>query len=199
MTSIIAGRFQLQTEVEDAIEELQRAGFAREGISAFYVNPPGQHHTFPIGGDRAESPGAKESGKGVAAGAAAGAAAGLAAAPFLGPVGAVTGSLVGAHVGGLVGGLSQMKERGETGEHAEDVENAAPIRKAGMMIAVATGDHDQEGCAINVLRSLGAADIERAQGTIENGDWRDFNPVSSPELIEPSPDQPRPEQPYRRP
>ncbi|HJV51333.1 MULTISPECIES: hypothetical protein [Oxalobacteraceae] len=189
MTNIIAGRFQQQSEVEDSIEELQRAGFARERISAFYVNPPGQHDTFPIGGDRAQSPGAKQSGKGVAAGAAAGAAAGLAAAPFLGPVGAVTGGLLGAHVGGLVGSLSTMKEQGDTGEHAEDAENAAPIRKSGMMVAVAVDDPEHEDQVVNMLRSLGAADIERAQGIIENGDWRDFNPVEPPQLVESAPQQ----------
>jgi hypothetical protein len=198
VTIIIAGRFQQQSEAEDAIEELQRAGFARDRISTFYVNPAGQHAAFPIGGDNALSPGAKESEKGVATGAAAGAAIGVAATPFLGPVGAVTGGLLGAHIGGLVGGLSHMKEKGETGEHAEDTENAAPIRQAGMMAAVAVSDREQEDRAINVLRSLGAADIERAEGTITEGDWSDFNPVAPPALIEPAPEQPRPDGPHQR-
>lgn len=184
MTAIIAGRFQQQSETEDAIEELQHAGFARERISVFYLNPQGQHSIYPIGGDRAVSPGAQESDKGVAAGAAAGAAAGLAAAPFLGPVGAITGGLVGAHVGGLIGGMSQMKEQGETGEHAEDVENAAPVRHAGMYVAVAADGQEQEERSIRTLRALGAADIERAAGTIADGDWSDFNPVAPPVLID---------------
>ena len=193
MTIIIAGRFQQQAEVENAIEELARAGFARERISAFYVNPPGQHDIFPIGGDRAISPGAKESGKGVAVGAAAGAAVGVAATPFLGPVGTVTGGLLGAHVGGLVGSMASMKERGEAGEHAEDIENTAPIRKSGMMVAVAADGHEDR--AINLLRSLGAADIERAEGTMENGEWIDFNPVAPPALLEQAPQQPKPGKP----
>src|SRR6478736_10552046 len=104
-TPIIAGRFQTQPEANHAIEELQRSGFEREHISTFYVNPPGQHDAYPIGGDRAHSPGAKETDKGVATGAVAGAAVGaVAGTPVFGPLGTALGSLVGAHVGGLVGG-----------------------------------------------------------------------------------------------
>lgn len=199
MTTIIAGRLQQQSEVEDAIEELARAGFAREKISSFYVNPPGQHDATPVGGDHLLSPGAKESGKGVAAGAATGAAVGAAATSFLGPVGTVTGSLVGAHVGGLIGSMSTMKEHGETGEHGEDAENAAPVRKSGMMIAVACHDQEEERHSVNLLRSLGATDIERAQGTIENGDWNDFDPLTSPMLVDfEAPEQSPPSGPHQR-
>lgn len=192
MTTIIAGRFQTQPEVDDTIAELQRAGFARERISTFYVNPAGRHATYPIGGDADKSQGAKESGKGVAVGAAAGAAVGVATTPVLGPLGPVTGGLLGAHVGGLVGGLSQMKERGDTGEHNEDPENATPLRKSGLMLAIDVGvhgGHEYEDRAINVLRSLGASDIERAEGTIVDGDWTDFDPMSTPALINSSPGQ----------
>lgn len=190
-TPIIAGRLKQQSEVEDTVEELQRAGFARESISAFYVNPPGQHDAYPIGGDRLESPGAKEAGKGVAAGAAAGAVIGAATAPFLGPVGPITGSLVGAHLGGTIGSLSQMKEKGETGEHAEDTQNAQPPRHAGMLVAVAVTGDEQQQRAITVLHVCGATEIERAEGTIANGDWNDFNPLATPVLIRNVQEQPR--------
>lgn len=198
MATIIAGRFEQQAAADDAVEELVRSGFSRERISCFFVNPAGQHDTFPIGGDRALSPGAKESNKGVALGAAAGAAIGVAATPFLGPVGTITGGLVGAHVGGLVGGLSQMKEKGETGEHAEDPENAAPLRQSGMFVAVTVIDHAHEDRAINVLRAGGGADLERAEGTIENGDWSDFDPVTAPVLIGHAPEQAMPSGPHQR-
>lgn len=56
MATVIAARMQLQDQVDQAIGELERAGFAREHIASFYVNPPGQHATYPIGGDRFESP-----------------------------------------------------------------------------------------------------------------------------------------------
>ena len=189
-STIIAGRFQQQSEAEDTVNELLRAGFARDAIATFYVNPPGQHDAYPIGGDRMESPGADDSGKGVAAGAAIGAAAGAAAAPFLGPVGAVTGGLLGAHVGGLVGSMSQMKERDDSGAPLNARDPQAQ-RQAGMMVAVAVGDEAQEERAIHVLRAAGAADIERAQGTIANGDWSDFNPLDTPALIASPPESAR--------
>lgn len=198
VSTIIAGRFLQQTEIDHTIEELVRAGFARDRISSFYVNPPGQHDSYPIGGDHAVSPGAHESDKGVAMGAATGAAVGLAAAPFLGPVGAVTGGLVGAHVGGLVGSLSQMKERGETGEHAEDADNAVPLRHSGLLLAVAVGDHDDADQVADLLRSMGAMELERAEGTIENGDWTDFDPTATPHFLQHAPQQPLPGGPNQR-
>ena len=198
MSVIIAGRFSQQSEVQDSMEELLRAGFGREQISAFYVNPPGMHDNYPMGGDHDRSPGAHESDKGIARGAAAGAAVGVAATPFLGPVGAVTGGLLGAHIGGLVGGLSEMKERGETGEEGEDADNADPLRHAGMMLAIAIDGSEQEDRAINLLQSLGAADIERSEGTITDGDWVDFDPTSLPHLVHHSAGQPRSAGPGRR-
>lgn len=180
MATIIAGRFEQQAESGETIDALLRAGFARERIASFYLNPHGQHATYPLGGDEDRSPGAKGTGKGVAAGAAAGAAVGAAATAFLGPIGAITGGLLGAHVGGLVGGLSQMKERGDIGKHAEDVENAAPVRHAGMYVAIAVNEDEDEGLAARTLASSGAIDLERADGTIRDGDWVDFDPTSSP-------------------
>ncbi len=198
MATIIAGRFQQQSEAEEVMEELLRAGFPREGISIFYCNPPGRHDAYPIGGDHDRSPGAKETGKGVATGVAAGAAAGIAATPVLGPLGPVTGGLLGAHIGGLVGGLSKMKEKGDLGEHGDDVENAAPLRRDGVMVAIAVGDDEHEERAIHALRVSGAADIERAQGTVENGDWVDFNPVEPPVLVEYGQERRTPDMPHRR-
>lgn len=183
MSTIIAGRFEQQAAAQEAAEEFMRAGFGAERIASFYVNPRGQHDAYAYGGDHEQSPGAKESGRGTAAGAAAGAAAGVAASPLLGPVGVVTGGLVGAHIGGLVGSMSKMKEHGETGGNEEEAENAVPLRRSGMMVAVAIDSADQEDQVVNLLRSLGASDIERAEGTIAEGDWTDFDPVAPPELI----------------
>ncbi|WP_328804822.1 hypothetical protein [Noviherbaspirillum galbum] len=182
-TTIIAGRFQQQSAVDEAVDEFTRAGFARDRISAFFVNPQGQHDTYPIGGDHDRSPGAGESGQGVAAGAAAGGAIGLAAAPILGPVGTITGGLLGAHIGGLVGSMAKMKDRDEHSDHPDDVGNEEPIRRSGMMLAIAVEGEDQMHQAVNLLRSLAASDIELAEGTITEGDWTDFNPDERPHLI----------------
>src|SRR5471032_2758567 len=99
MSTIIAGHFPLQDQIEAARAALCMAGFADQQISAFYVNQPGQHDTYELGGDEHQSPGAKETTQGVAAGAATGAvigaAAGAATTVVTGPLGPVIGGLVG--------------------------------------------------------------------------------------------------------
>jgi hypothetical protein len=183
MSTIIAGHFQLQDEVEQARRALLDAGFPSERISGFYLNQPGQHDLTPIGGDSQHSPGAKEAPKGLAEGASAGAAIGLAVgaatSPVTGPIGPVVGGLLGAHVGSLYS-FSKMKEAGEPEEGG-----AAPLenRPAGMVVAVAFDDLGQEGQAVDVLRRLGAHHIERANGNIVDGDWADFDPASTPQII----------------
>jgi hypothetical protein len=183
MSMIIAGHFQLQEEVERARRALLDAGFAGERISGFYLSQPGQHDQTPIGGDHIQSPGAKETPEGVAqgatAGAAVGAVAGAATAPVTGPLGPIVGGLVGAHVGSLFS-FSKMKEAGEKEEGGRaPVEN----RHAGMLVAVAFDDPGVEAQAVDVLRSLGATQIERARGNIVDGDWADFDAGSTPDII----------------
>jgi hypothetical protein len=183
MSTIIAGHFQLQDEVEQARRALVDAGFASERISGFYLSQPGQHDTTPIGGDNLHSPGAKESPEGVlqgtSAGAAVGAVAGAATAPITGPLGPVVGGLVGAHVGSLFS-FSKMKE---AGEKEDGVRAPVENRPAGMLVAVAFDDSGMEQGAVDLLRRLGAHHIERAQGNIVNGDWADFDPSSPPQMI----------------
>ena len=183
MSTIVAGHFQLQEEVEHARRELMAAGFPEDHISAFYLNQPGQHDLTPIGGDNLLSPGARDSPAGVLAGevtgGAIGAAVGAVTIPVAGPIGPVVGGLVGAHVGSLFS-FSQMKDKGEPEEGAN---NVSEPRVAGMVVAVALDAPEEEPRALDVLRSLGSHHIERASGTIENGDWVDFDPNSMPHLI----------------
>ncbi|HJU70812.1 MAG TPA: hypothetical protein VJ603_03120 [Paucimonas sp.] len=183
MATIIAGRFQQQTQVQEVISELLRNGFQEQHVSSFYVNPAGQHDLHPIGGDRDQSPGTQESGKGMAAGeaigGALGAAAGMAAAPLAGPASVIAGVLVGAHAGSLPGTLSHMADADET-----------PLeRHSGMLVAAEVGNAADEADAIATLRAFGACDIERADGVIENGDWSDFDPLSTPVLVDQPPEQ----------
>lgn len=184
MTTIIAGRFEQQDQVQQAIAEMVRAGFSEDHISSFYLNPPGRHHQLPMGGDHDKSAGAEESPQGSAAGAvtgsAVGAAVGAVTTPLSGPLGAATGAFVGGYVGSLAGSLGKMKDDG-------GADNAAPeplIRQPGMMVAVSVSPDDDTERAAEVLRACGAADIERAEGTIVNGDWEDFDPQSMPNLLE---------------
>lgn len=184
MTSIIAGRLQRQDQVEQAVAELLAAGFARDGISTFYVNPAGQHDLYPIGGDRDESPGTTEADEGLmrgaATGGAIGAAVGVAGIAVMGPVSSVLGAAVGAHIGTLVGSLSQMKEGGED---ETGTDNALPQRETGMVVAVAMTGQGTDAQVIAILEGLGADQIERADGTIAGGDWGDFDPRDTPNLI----------------
>ncbi|MBS0309482.1 MAG: hypothetical protein JSS58_11020 [Proteobacteria bacterium] len=177
MSNIIAGRFDQQSMVREAMEQILRAGFPEDHISSFYVNPPGQHDLYAVGGDRDKSPGAENSERGIAVGAVAGgvvgAAMGLATIPMLGPVGPVAGALVGAHLGDLIGSLHGMQDDGDM----------ARLRHAGMVLVVSTDDMEQEERAIDVLRTLHAQDIERAQGTIADGNWADFDPLMPPTLV----------------
>jgi hypothetical protein len=188
MTTIIAGRFEQQTQVQKAVAALIRAGFPQERISSFYVNPPGQHDQYPLGGDHDKSPGAEDSeagtSSGMAAGGVVGAAVGAATAPLTGPLGIVTGAFVGAHIGSLVGTLGNLKDDGGGRD-----ENAVPVRQAGMLVAVGVPDDAGADQTIGLLRSLGATDIERASGTIVDGDWQNFDPAAPPSLIDGNPTQ----------
>jgi flagellin-specific chaperone FliS len=51
-----------------------------------------------------------------------------------------------------------------------------------MMVAVAVDGAD-EARAVELMREQGAEKVERAQGIIENGDWKDFNPLSVPQYV----------------
>lgn len=193
MTTIIAGRFEQQTQADAASAALQRAGFAADQISVFYVNPAGQHDQTAIGGDRDQSPGAENTGMGnvagIAAGGAIGAAVGAATAPVTGPIGAITGAFVGGHIGQLVGAMSATKDDGGASD-----ENRIPVRQAGMLVAVAVGGMQEQ--ALDALRSVGAEDLELGEGTIVAGDWEDFDPVAPPRFIDQqsrNPDRPHAE------
>jgi hypothetical protein len=186
MATIIAGRFQLQEQIDQARGALMQAGFPAEKISAFYVNPPGQHDMHGMEGDHVNSPGAKEApeglAKGAATGAAVGAAIGTATAIATGPLGPAVGALLGAHVGSLYS-FSHMKDAGEPEPGGQNRE--AP-RQAGMLIAVALDDKpsdQQRQRALDVLQQQGATELELAEGSIVAGDWCDFNPNSLPRRL----------------
>lgn len=180
MANIIAGRFDQLTSADEARAEILRAGFNEEQVTTFYVNPPGQHDMTPIGGDEIESEGAEHTERGIRkgglAGGAVGVAVGLATMPAIGPIAPLVGALVGAHGGDLAGSLSETEDDGGA--------NSLPFRRAGMMLAVTAGSQDEEERAVRVLRALNAQDIERAEGTIANGDWEDFDPLQPPRLVD---------------
>jgi hypothetical protein len=198
MTPIIAGRFEQEAQAEAAVAALRRGGFDADDVTVFFVNPAGQHATYPIGGDRDASPGAKHAYSGalksVAVGTAVGVGVGLAASPALGPVAVVAGAGVGAYAGSLVGALGNMEEKPASAKPDEQVVeqvattdarlDTAWVRSSGIFVAVRALAFPKRVAAVNVLRAEGAQDIERADGTWQAGQWIDFDPLKPPLLVD---------------
>lgn len=189
MTTIISGNFQQQTDAQQALSDLAGAGFMAGQTATFYVNPPGQHDLYPIGGDAAESAGLEQAGGGAAFGAgvggAIGVAVGLATLPVLGPGAAAVAAGVGAYAGSLYGALGNMSDTPapKTADIHPQVARSDTPRKSGMLVAVSAAASAQQDTAIRILRACGATDIERPDGTIVAGHWTDFNPLTPLNLV----------------
>ncbi|WP_188637175.1 hypothetical protein [Halopseudomonas pertucinogena] len=182
MHNIIAGRFTLQDQADIALAELQKAGFPRDALAAFYLNPNGQHDLYPIGGDAESSAGARHSGSGAAkgggVGAVVGAVAGAAATPVIGPAGIAIGAGLGAYTGSLVGAVSSTDKQSDVDEQTGEPSFAQPDvteRAAGVLVAVRVSE-DTRQTAIDTLTRLGAEDVEEAEGELRDGHWYDFDP-----------------------
>jgi hypothetical protein len=180
MARIIAGGFEVVTEADAAVARLRATGVRNEDLCTFRVNPPGEHDTNPGGGDRPESPGAenagKGAGKGAAIGAAAGLAAGAAATPFLGPAGLAAGAAAGAYTGSLVGALGRMDKEAQPGRDS--------VRPAETLVAVnadAAGPPAEQ--LVRIFEECGARQVEQTNGRWENGAWADFDPLTAPQLV----------------
>jgi hypothetical protein len=186
--TIVAGNFDSSSPATQAVEKLVHAGVAPDQVCVFFLNPPGQHATFPVGGDRNESAGATQTDSGAIKGAVVGGAIGLgagaaaaAATTVAGPIAILAGLGVGAYTGSLAGALSKTGNKAERA--ANEPKPAAP-RDAGMVVAVKISEQAPETLAIDVLREHGAHDIERAHGTWHDGKWEDFDPLSTPRRVE---------------
>lgn len=188
MSNIIAGFVQQQDQVAKLMLALQSAKFDGKHTSSFYVNPPGQHDILPQGGDRFDSPGTKEVLTGVVIGASGGsllgAALGTVAIPIAGLFAPALGAAAGAHIGSLIGSVSEMKDKGATEEGGE---NVLRQRRTGMMVAVSVKNTIEEAEAIQIFNSFGAVDIESCVGQIVDGDWHDFDPLTTPHLVKKTP------------
>jgi hypothetical protein len=182
--TIVAGNFENNSQATQAVEKLVRSGVAPDRVCVFFLSPPGQHATFPIGGDRDESPGATQSDtgalKGAAVGGAIGLGAGAAASVLVGPIAVLAGLGVGAYTGSLAGALNTAG-KDESG-NAKDRKQET-IRHAGMLVAVNVSEQTPESLAVDVLSEYGARDIERAKGAWRDGKWDDFDPLSAPQLV----------------
>lgn len=190
MNTVIAGRFDAQDHAEQAIGALAAAGFPRDRIASFFVNPPGQHNRSGTHEDPDASAGAHEAASGAVAGALAGTGVGtvvgLATMIVLGPAAPLAGAAVGAYVGSFAGALDELRGSAPSTETAATVESAnddgAP-RKSGMLVAVEAVSSTEQETAIVVLRGEGAAALETVEGSISHGEWTDFDPVGVPVLV----------------
>jgi hypothetical protein len=187
MSTIIAGLFGNLADAEGAVAKLEHAGVAAEHLTSFVVNSPGQHGTYPIGGDRHQSPGAKHaeggSVKGAVAGGVAGAIAGAAAVPVVGPLAVPVAASVGAYTGSLVGALNGT----EDGPKREQ----EYLRTAGTMVAVNASVSDVASETIaRIMKECNAVEVEHAEGTWADGTWSDFNPLSVPHRVDEPPPVP---------
>jgi hypothetical protein len=182
MTIVVGGIFANITQAEQALEDFLQHGFHRHDLSLFHVNSPGQHDTYPVGGDQDADPQARDSHKDATKGAAAGAAIGLAAAAA-GPAGlaaaAAAAAAVGAYTGALSGVLGGLNDAHTT-----------PQRRGGVMLAVNAGEDDRKQRAFQLLKQHGALDIEWAEGTWGDGQWLDFDPVAVPNRFEAAANEP---------
>lgn len=190
MSTIIAGRFDTFDRAETAAARLRAKGLDNKDLNLFYVNPAGQHATFPIGGDQAVDPAARHTGKGAGRGLLIGAVAGAAVgvciaaamrAGFTDPLPAWVYVLVlaiatglGAYGGSLMGALS-MTNAGRRDPRTGEVR----MRHAGVLLAAHVSPANSALVA-NELRQGGAEDVERAEGQWRDGRWEDFDPLAAP-------------------
>jgi len=185
MTLIIAARFATFDAANGAAQRLMEAGVHEDALHVFYVNPPGAHDNYPMGGDQAMDPGTQGAPRKA-----------LGTAAVLGAVGAVVGGVVlaafsesfnpiiagagvGAYVGSLAGAMRGMDRRRNSVQQPHVAEKSGEGRPAGVMLAVnATGEQAQE--IATMLVAAGGKEVERAHGRWRDGKWEDFDPLDVP-------------------
>jgi hypothetical protein len=64
------------------------------------------------------------------------------------------------------------------------VDSVPMERPAGFVVAARAPEYARRVIAANVLQSVGAKDVERADGTWQMGQWVDFDPLQSPKLVD---------------
>lgn len=193
MSLIIAARFDTFDHAKTAADALMRNGVHSDDMHTFFVNPAGAHARLPMGGDRMADPGSKGAPFGALGGAALFAVVGAVVGALIGfsmnnamlPI--LVGAGLGAYVGSMIGGVSRLGKNQRTASElsarevaTDNVENQ-PGRPAGVLLAVRVDAVDQQRVS-DLLRQSGGIEIERAQGRWEEGQWRDFDPLDTPDL-----------------
>ena len=189
MSTLITGNFQQQSHLRKALSALAEAGFATDHTATFFVSPQGlreklllEEHAQDAAADEQAGSGAV---KGAAVGGFVGVAVGIATLPLLGPGAAIAAAGAGAYAGSLVGALNALQDKADDVPMTSVTETkpSALRRKTGMLVAVRAPEAAQQDHAIAILRSHGAEDIERLEGSISAGDWTDFDPAKPLALL----------------
>ncbi|WP_254366909.1 hypothetical protein [Paraburkholderia sp. NMBU_R16] len=187
MSLIVAGRFTTFAQAEAAAARLFDAGIVQEDVTLFFVNPPGQHARFPVGGDeyadRQASRSSVGAGKGGVIGAALGAAVGVALFSVISAsfVVLIVAAGVGAYIGSLIGAMTHTRGGGKMPERQVPHQG----HDSGVLVAVHVSPDNQDTVA-RVLREAGSLEIERAHGRWQHGRWADFDPTKDVERIDAS-------------
>jgi hypothetical protein len=152
-------------------------------VTSFFVNPPGQHARFPVGGDRNISPAAQGAGLaaigGTILGTALGFVVGLLASRAFGAVAIIVGTAAGAYLGMFAGALTRLQGRPK-GKRGAAV---TQLRSSGIIVAAHTPTAKSRDEAVRTLLSAGAADLEAARGDWHDGQWADFDPTMPPKRV----------------
>lgn len=190
MSLILAARFDTFDHAQHAADKLMRNGVKSEDMHTFFVNPAGAHARLPMGGDRMADPASKGAPLGAIGGAAIFAVIGAVIGAMIGfslnnailPV--VGGAGVGAYIGSLMGGVSRLGRSRRSDQTVKAQEDEVPAgRHSGVLLAVRV-DAAQQQTISALLSEAGGVEIERAQGRWEGGQWRDFDPLETPDLQE---------------
>ncbi|RKU05308.1 hypothetical protein C7H84_04070 [Burkholderia sp. Nafp2/4-1b] len=173
MDTIIAGCFSTLEQAERCAAQLRGHAVHRDDVKVFFLNPPGQHALFWLGGDVYADSAARPGGIGALAGVAIGAVVGLAGAALL-YLGGLHSShawigvpLVGGYVGALCGALSKMRGDAPECHGALNCEHGVVLAAH---VTRRTGTF-----AERTLRAAGASSIERVEGAWSKGEWTNFS------------------------
>jgi len=189
MASIIAGRFTDYPAAQRAEGVLLSRGLRHEDVCVFYVNPPGRHARTPIGGDHLSDQASKTAPGGSMAGVVVGAAIGAGIGIGIASGGLVPGIptalvvIVAALIGGFSGSLggAMLRTRRPASAPAVATAEEPAVREPGVLLAARVDDRAAQDQVVDLLRTVGARDVERAQGEWRDGQWIDFDAVRPPD------------------
>lgn len=172
MATIIVGYFNAVGQLEAATNSLMNEGLTSADMAYYYLNPPGAHGLYKLGGDAFNDEGAAEAGKTATKGAAAGGVVGLAIGSIGGPFGALAGAGAGAYIGALMGALQKLEDPKPDDATIEHPAEPPP----GPLLAVRLIQPDENARIVRVLRDFGAIRVDQTIGEWEDGNWVDFDP-----------------------